>query len=162
MMQNIHDLKSLKKLEDFLWETFKLYRIHIDIIEILADEYFSRCKLRNDIYLSINIADKLSNAAWEKCVLLDNKLTKMKNNYRRRYSRKIIKVQVQLDEAVAHEKKVNKIVENLKTEYNTACKNTDSLNCYLDYLTDRVKIILNVRDSLNSDIVHIRMNIRNY
>lgn len=88
--------------------------------------------------------------------LLNNKLTKIINNNKRNYY-KIIEVQVQFDKAVAHEKKVNKIVENLETEYNIASKNVYLFDCCLDYLIDRVKIILNKRDSLNSDIAKIRM-----
>jgi len=163
MEQNINDLKLLNELEHCLAELFKLYCFHMNVMEILADEYFSRCKIRNDIHLSINIANKWSNYAWGKRVSLDNMLTKMKydidDNNDMKHNLEIIIVQVQLDydKAVVHEKKVNKIVDNLKTEYNTACKNVYLFDCCLDYLADRVKIILNKKNSINSHIAWIRM-----
>ena len=163
MAQNINDLELLNELEHCLAELYKLYCFHINVMNIFADEYFSRCKIRNDIHLSINIANKWSNYAWGKRVSLDNMLTKMKNdlddNNDMRHNLEIIIVQVQLDfdKAVVHEEKVNQIVDNLKTEYNTASKNVHLFDCCLNYLEERVKIILNKKDSLNSHIAWLRM-----
>lgn len=163
MAQNINDIELLNELEHCLAELYKLYCFHINVMNIFADEYFSRCKIRNDIHLSINIAHKWSNYAWGKRVLLDNMLTKMKNdlddNNDMRHNLEIIIVQVQLDfdKAVVHEEKVNQIVDNLKTEYNTASNNVHLFDCCLNYLEERVKIILNKKDSLNSHIAWLRM-----
>jgi len=163
MAQNINDIELLNELEHCLAELYKLYCFHINVMNIFTDEYFSRCKIRNDIHLSINIAHKWNNYAWGKRVSLDNMLTKMKNdlddNNDMRHNLEIIIVQVQLDfdKAVAHEKKVNQIEKNLKTEYNTASNNVHLLDCCLNYLEERVKIILNKKDSLNSHIACLRM-----
>ena len=163
MSQNINDLELLNELENCLAELFKLYCFHINVMNIFADEYFSRCKIRNDIHLSINIAHKWSNYAWGKRVSLDNMLTKMKNdlddNNDMKHNLEIIIVQVQLDfdKAVVREEKVNQIVDNLKTEYKTASNNVHLFDCCLNYLEERVKIILNKKDSLNSHIAWLRM-----
>ena len=163
MAQNINDLELLNEFENCLAELYKLYCFHINVMNIFADEYFSRCKIRNDIHLSINIAHKWSNYAWGKRVSLDNMLTKMKNdlddNNDMRHNLEIIIVQVQLDfdKAVVREEKVNQIEDNLKTEYNIASKNVHLFDCCLNYLKERVKIILNKKDSLNSHIACLRM-----
>lgn len=163
MAQNINDLELLNEFENCLAELFKLYCFHINVMNIFADEYFSRCKIRKDIHLSINIANEWRNYAWDKRVSLNNKLTNLKNdlddNKDMKHNLKIIIVQVQLDfdKAVAHEKKIDTIVDNLKTEYNTASNNVHLLDCCLNYLEDRVKIILNKKDSLTSHIACIKM-----
>ena len=163
MAQNIIDLGLLNELEHSLAELFKLYILHIDILKIFQDKFFSICKKKNDIHLSINIANKLSNYAWGKCVSLENMLTKIKydiednNDMRDNLQISLDQVQLDFDKAVVHEEKVNQIVNNLKREYNTASKNVDLLICCMDYLGERVKIILNKKDSLNSHIAWIRM-----
>ena len=163
MAQNISDLELLNKLEHSLAELFKIYILYIDILKILQDKFFSICKKKNDIQLSINIAYKLSNYAWYKRVLHNNMLIKIKydiddnNDMRDNLQISLDQVQLDFDKAVVHEEKVNQIVNNLKREYNTASKNVDLLICCMDYLGERVKIILNKKDSLNSHIDWIRM-----
>lgn len=163
MAQNTSDLGLLNELEHSLAELFKLYTLHIDILKIFQDKFFSICKKKNDIHLSINIAYKLSNYAWGKRVSLNNMLTKIKydiednNDMRDNLQISLDQVQLDFDKAVVHEEKVNQIVDNLETEYNTASKNVDLLICCMDYLGERVKIILNKKDSLNSHIAWIRM-----